>query len=440
MCREEQPMTIQRAYKTELDPNETQLKAFYGHSGAVRWIYNWMLARKDRYFRLFGQHAEKGDRHLSTPRLRKHLRARKHEHYPWLLQYSSRVEDTAAKMIDASFKLYFDVCSGKRSLPAGAKRRKDGKPAGFPRYKSRSRGPCAFKFWGIPPEHIEPKRIRLPMIGWVRIKERAYLPAQTIMSATVSERAGRWYISLQVDEPADIDRATGAPIGVDLGCSRLAVASDGREWDAPRSYRNAQKKLARLQRKADRQDKARPGHKPSNRWRDTQKQIARLSREIADIRKHAIHEMTSAIVGVGKPAHLRPAAIGIEDLNVAGMQKNGKLAISIADAAMGEIRRQLEYKAAWYGVTIVVASQWYPSSKTCSGCGCVKSELSLSERTFTCRECGMVIDRDLNAAINLQHLASKTGESLNAHGGDGSGVDSWIVDVKPAPVKCEAAI
>jgi len=217
------------------------------------------------------------------------------------------------------------------------------------------------------------------------------------------------------------------------------VASDGREWDAPRSYRNAQKKLARLQRKADRQDKARPGHKPSNRWRDTQKQIAKLSREIANIRKHAIHEMTSAIVGVGKPAHLRPSAIVLEDLNVKGMQQNSRLAVSIADAAMGEIRRQLEYKAAWNGVTIIVASRWYPSSKTCSGCGCVKSELSLSERTFTCRECGMVIDRDLNAAINLQQLASKTGESLNAHGGDGSGVDKWIVDVKPAPVKCEAA-
>lgn len=443
MCREEQPMTIQRAYKTELDPNETQLKAFYGHSGAVRWIYNWMLARTDRHFQMFGQHAEKGNRHLATQRLIKHLRARKETHYPWLREYCSRVEETAARMLDGAFQLYWDVCSGKRKIPASRRPRKDGKPAGFPRYKSRSRGWCAMKFWGVKPEHVEQKRIRLQKIGWVRIKERAYLPADIdgkIMSVTVSEKAGRWYASVQAEEAADIERATGDAIGVDLGCSRLAVASDGREWDAPRSYRTAMHKLARMQRQSDRQDKSRPGHKPSNRWRETQKQIARLHKRVADIRQHTIHEMTSAIVGVGKPAHLRPAAIGIEDLNVAGMQKNGKLAISITDAAMSEIRRQLEYKAAWYGVTIVVASQWYPSSKTCSGCGCVKSELSLNERTFTCKECGMVIDRDLNAAINLQHLASKTGESLNAHGGDGSGVDSWIVDVKPAPVKCEAAI
>lgn len=443
--------TIARAYKTELDPNETQTALLYGHSGAVRWVYNWMLARTDRHFQLFGRHLKKDEnekwpegRHLSSQRLIRHLRSRKDTHYPWLREYNSRVEETAARMLDAAYQFYWDVCSGKRKLPPkkNKKPRKDGKPDGFPRFKSKRHGWCALKFWGVKPEHVEPKRIRLQKIGWVRVKERGYLPADTagkIMSVTVSESAGRWYASVQVEDVALAETATGAPIGVDLGCSRIAVASDGREWDAPRSYRNAQKKLARLQRKADRQDKARPGHKPSNRWRDTQARIGRLSREVAGIRKHAIHEMTSAIVGVGKPVHLRPSAIVIEDLNVQGMQKNSRLAVSIADAAMGEIRRQLEYKAAWNGVTIIVASQWYPSSKTCSGCGCVKAELSLSERTFTCEECGLVIDRDLNAAINLQQLASKTGESLNARGGDGSGVGSWIVDVKPAPMKREAA-
>lgn len=435
-------MNIQLAYKTELDPNETQLKALYGHSGAVRWVYNWMLARTNRYYRMFGRNAEKGKRHLSTQRLIKHLRGRKDTHYPWLREYCARVEETAARMLDGAFQLYWDVCGGKRKAQSSGRPRKDGKPAGFPRFKGKRSGWCALKFWGVKPEHIEQKRIRLQKIGWIRIKERSYLPADTagkIMSVTVSEQAGRWYASVQVEETVAASCATGEPIGVDLGCSRLAVASDGREWDAPRSYRTAMRKLARMQRQSDRQDKSRPGHKPSNRWRETQKQIARLHKRVVDIRKHAIHEMTSAIVGVGKPAHLRPSAIVLEDLNVKGMQQNSRLAVSIADAAMGEIRRQLEYKAAWNGVTIIVASRWYPSSKTCSGCGCVKSELSLSERTFTCRECGMVIDRDLNAAINLQQLASKTGESLNAHGGDGSGVDKWIVDVKPAPVKCEAA-
>ena len=356
-------------------------------------------------------------------------------------QYCSRVEETAGRMLDSAYQFWFDVCSGKRKLPKSSKPRKDGKPRGFPRFKSKYRGWCAIKFWGVSLHHITQKRIRLQKIGWVRIKERAYLPVMTegnIMSVTVSCKGGRWFASVQVEESTEADIATGKPIGVDLGCSQLAVTSDGRTWCSPRSYRKKMKKMARLQRKSDRQDKPSHGHPPSNRWHDTQIRIKNLHRHIADIRKHEIHRITSAIIGVDKPAHLRPSVVVIEDLNVSGMLKNRRLAISIADSSMGEMRRQLTYKAAWYGVTIIVADRWYPSSKTCSGCGCIKSELSLSERTFTCNECGLVIDRDLNAAVNLKQLASKTGESLNARGGDGSGVGSLIANVKPAPVKREA--
>jgi len=233
-----------------------------------------------------------------------------------------------------------------------------------------------------------------------------------ILSATVSERAGRWFVSVQVEEEIpEPEPAQGAPVGVDLGINTMATCSNGTCYENPKSLQQAQKKLRRLQRKYARQQKG------SHNREKTRRKIARLHYRVANIRRDALHKATSGIVAKTKPAAQRPRVIVLEDLNVNGMLKNRHLARAIADVGMHEFRRQMEYKAAWNGVDIGLADRWYPSSKTCSRCGHLKEELPLSKRTYRCDACGLVMDRDLNAARNLAKLTyTASSAGMNACG------------------------
>ena len=286
---------------------------------------------------------------------------------------------------------------------------------GFPKFKSKKKGLGGFRLTGA--IHItdakEESKIQLPRIGKVSLKEKGYLPnGVKINSATVSERAGRWFVSVQVEEDISIPAATGEPIGVDLGLKKMAVCSDSSIYESRKALRNRLKKLARVQRKISRQKKG------SKRREITRLQIAKLHFRISNIRKDAIHKATSEIVAKSKPPSKRPSACVIEDLNVAGMLKNRRLSRAIADVSFGELKRQLKYKCLWNGIELIVADRFFASSKICSACGAVKSELTLSEREYVCESCGIIIDRDLNAALNLQKLAGSSSESINARGGD----------------------
>ena len=188
-------------------------------------------------------------------------------------------------------------------------------------------------------------------------------------------------------------------MGVDLGVKKLAMRSDGISYENPKALDKAQKKLRRLQRKLARQQKG------SHNREKTRRQIARLHYRIANIRRDTLHKATSSIVAKTKPDTERPRIVVLEHLNVSGMLQNHSLARAIADVGMYEFRRQMQYKAAWSGLGVMQADRWYPSSKRCSGCGEVKGELNLSERVYECDGCGLVIDRDLNAARNLAQLA-----------------------------------
>lgn len=215
-----------------------------------------------------------------------------------------------------------------------------------------------------------------------------------IHRATLSYRGGCWYISLQVEqevpEPAP---ATGPVIGVDMGVKSLAVVSDGTTFDNPKTLTKYELKLARLQREHSRRQRG-----SANRKKTTAK-IAKLHKKIADTRSHTLHNISRYVT-----AETAPAAVVVEDLNVAGMVKNRHLAKAVSDAGMGELRRQIEYKAEWNGVQVITADRWFPSSKTCSGCGHIQ-DMPLSQRVYTCPACGLEIDRDLNAALNLAHLS-----------------------------------
>lgn len=233
-------------------------------------------------------------------------------------------------------------------------------------------------------------KIQVPVIGTLKTYER--LPQVKPKSVTISRQADRWFISFRFDVETPQTTATDV-VGVDLGVKSLATLSTGEVVIGAKSYRQYQAKLARLQRLN------RNKVKGSANWKKAQLQITRLHRKIANIRKDTLHKLTTLLAK-------NHGTIVIEDLNVSGMLANHKLAASIADMSFFEFRRQLTYKCELYGSKLVVVDRWFPSSKTCSNCGTKKETLTLNERVFECGHCGFVVDRDLNAAINLKRSGS----------------------------------
>jgi len=235
----------------------------------------------------------------------------------------------------------------------------------------------------------------------------------------VSEQAGHWYVSVLVEQEHVVTPNRGPTVGVDLGVKRLATLSDGTTEPNPRHLRSCLKQLKRCQRAVSRKRKG-----SCNRRKAVQR-LACLHRKIANQRANTLHQITSRLAKT-------KSVVVIENLNVAGMLRNHHLAQAIGDVGFYEFRRRLTYKAAWYGCRVVVASRWEPSSKTCSGCGWVDEELALGDRTFHCRNpqgpCGVVLDRDLNAALNLAKLADSSPDNANAcgEGSAGAGLTAGV--------------
>jgi len=381
---------ITRAYKTELAPTTQQRDAFARCAGTARFVYNWALGfRKAEYER-----TKKAVGRAETQRAFGALK--RGDDATWLREIPSRIPLYALLSADKAFANFF------RRL----KNRKNGNgKLGFPRFKARARCKASFQVWGGD-VRIEADRIRLPKLGWIRLKERGYLPTEgRAVTVTISERAGRWFVAVQIDQEIDVQPAEGPAVGIDLGISALAVVSDGRRFENNKRLGKALRKLRRAQRRIARRQKG-----GQNR-RKAVAEVAGLHYRIACLRANDTHQATAAITGARRTPAERPASIGVEDLNVSGMMKNHHLARALADANMRETRRQIEYKAGWYGSEIVTADRWYPSSKTCSRCGTLKDELDLSVRVYVCDVCGLKIDRDLNAAKNLEQLTSSTPRS-----------------------------
>jgi len=288
----------------------------------------------------------------------------------------------ALRNLDRAFAHFFRRVKEKR---AGKKVK-----VGFPHFKSRKNGLGSFRLTGA--MHVFENAIQLPRLGRLRLKECGYLPMAGVhlLSATLSERAGRWFVSLQVEmEIADPQAEQKGSVGVDLGILRLATLSDGEGVDNPHALRRAQTKIRRVQRCVARRQKG-----SANRKKAVQ-QLARAHYRVANIRKEAVHQATSRLAKT-------KSVIVLEDLNVSGMLKNHHLAQAIADVGLYEFRRQLSYKGKWYGCEVQIADRYYPSSKRCSRCGRVKPDLALSERMYRCIYCGLELDRDWNAALNLE--------------------------------------
>src|SRR6266516_1192848 len=390
-------MKVVRGYKTELDLNDEQRTACMKHAGASRFAYNWGLARSQEVYHAIGKRPTALDLH-------KQLNALKPSDYPWMYEVSKCAPQEALRDLEQAYKNFFRrVELKKQGLWKGK--------LGFPKFKKRSKAIGSFRLTGS--IKVFSDAVQLPRLGRLRLHVHDFIPTDgKILSATVSEQAGRWFVSVQmeVEQEKPTPTATSA-IGVDLGIKTLATLSDGK-WKAnPRALKHAQKRLKRLERQ-----KARRKLGGKNR-KKTCKKLAKQHARVANIRKDAAHKLTTSLCK-------NHALVGIEDLHVKGMLANHKLAQAVSDSNFGEIRRQLEYKSSWHSVHLVVVDRWFPSSKMCSACGWIDEDQDLSDRTFICHECGLVLDRDLNAAINILNEALRTTGSFSesyAYGQGSSG-------------------
>lgn len=367
-------MIIHKAYKTELRPNNKQKTFFNGCFGLARFVYNWGLETKIRQYEETG----KSDGWMTLGKL---LTEKKKTDWQWMYQYSSWIHIYALKNLDEAYKNFF-------------RRVKNGGAPGFPKFKSKKHGHGSFTVHGSRVD-VSSDSIKLPKIGWVRLKEKGYIPAvEKILYTTVSENHGRYFVSVTVEESIMEQKASENVIGIDLGIKTLAVTSDGVYYNNKKALRTAMQKLKRIQREVSRRTKG-----GANRKKSIYK-LAKQHRKVKNIRLDTLHNITSELTRT-------KSVLAIENLNVSGMVKNHKLAQAISDVGMSEFRRQLEYKAGWYGSEVEVIDRFYPSSKTCSACGQIHQGQKLSDRLFVC-DCGLAIDRDLNAAINIkQYVESR---------------------------------
>jgi IS605 OrfB family transposase len=431
-------MTI-LAYRFALDPSPAQERALRSHAGAARAAFNWGLARVKA--NLGQRDAERsygiGEADLtpgiswSLYSLRKDWNAAKDAVAPWWRECSKEAFNTGLDQLARALKNWADSRKGKRK----------GKAAGFPRFRSKRKARPSVRFT-TGAIRCEAGHAVLPRIGRVKLHEDGRrLPGLVaagtarVLSVTARFERGRWFASFAVD--AEIARAAprrpDAVAGVDLGIKTLAVLSTGEEIPNPRHMSGALRKLRRLSRTMSRRQgpDRRSSRKPSNRWRRASATLGKAQGRVAGQRKDGLHKLTTRLTS-------EFGTIVIEDLHVAGMVKNRRLARHVADASFAEFRRQVEYKAAWRGGRVIVADRWFASSKTCSGCGAVKAKLLLSERTYACAACGTVVDRDANAALNLaeygnRQVAGSGPETLNGRGADRKTTSGSRVAVKRQP-------
>ncbi|HLR28939.1 MAG TPA: RNA-guided endonuclease TnpB family protein [Paenalcaligenes sp.] len=390
------------AHKIALAPNNVQRTYLAQAAGTARFAYNWALAQWKKQYE-----AHQADNSLPKPSqyaLRRQLNAIKREQFPWMLNVTKNAPQMAIIQLGEAFNNFF---AGRAKYPVF---RKKGIRDRFTITNDQFR--------------VEGSRIRIPKLGWVRMREPLRFTGK-IQSATISRVAHRWFVSIAVDT-VDLSHLPKAEnqgaVGVDLGVSALATLSTGETLIGPKPHKALLNRIRRLSRSLSRKQKGSANRKKAKA------RLAKLHARAANIRRDSLHKLTTRLTQ-------HHSIIGIEDLNVSGMVKNRHLARAITDMGFFEFRRQLEYKAAMRGNQVVIIDRWYPSSKTCSTCGHKRETMPLSIRKWRCVHCDQHHDRDINAAINLKHMAVSS--TVTACGEEGSGLRQ-PPQVKPASVKQEA--
>ncbi len=424
------------AYRFAVDPTPRQERALRSHAGAARVAFNWGLARVKA---VMDQRAAEATYGITgddlTPALswslyslRKDWNAAKDTVAPWWRECSKEAFNTGLDQLARALKNWGESRKGKRK----------GRPVGFPRFRSKRKARPSIR-WTTGAFRCEAAHAVLPRIGRVRLHEDGarlgdLVAAGTarVVAASVRFERGRWFAAFTVEQdvtrPAPV--APNAVVGVDLGIKTLATLSTGEVIANPRHLNAALRKVRRLSRACSRRQgpDRRTRQQPSNRWKRADAARNRAVGRVTDSRRDALHKTTTDLTA-------RYGTLVVEDLHVAGMLANHRLARHVADASFAEFRRQIEYKTTWRGGRVVIADRWFASSKTCSGCGAVKAKLALSERTFVCTACGLVLDRDLNAARNLAEYGRQQIAGSGPEIGNGRGADRKTRPGGPVAVK-----
>jgi putative transposase len=406
-------------FRYDLSSTPEQDAAISSHVGAVRWAYNWAIAYVSDNWEAVRNSSETEYVNNSAYALRKALNAVKDDVSPWWGENSKEAFATGTANAARAFKNWNSSRQGTRK----------GKQVGFPRFKKKSLtndGAIRFTTGAL---RLEGDYIIVPRLGSIRLSERPkpvlwlLREGARITQIAISRNGSRWAASISVkmeDELAHryfagkTRKATKKAVGVDVGIKDAYITSDGLVVENPRHYVKLQAKLRRQQKRLSRRQGPdyKNGVAPSKRWEQARDDVRKTHARIVNTRKDFIHKTTRSLIDEHE-------IVVIEDLNVSSMVRNKHLSKHILDSSFYEFRRQLEYKARWYNREVILAPTFFPSSKKCSQCGEVKAKLSLSERTYNCEACGLVIDRDYNAALNLVALSYR--ETLNGRGGDSSG-------------------
>lgn len=356
---------MNKAFKYRIYPNKSQKELLSKTFGCVRVIWNANVESFNSY----------NKDHNPKPKIitKSDLIIDK----PWLNEVSAAAIQQKIRDFQETSKQFFSKTRKKKINRPSFK-----KKSGNQSYRLPSQ-----KF------SLGNNRIRLEKIGWVKMSIDRVIPDDSkILSCTISMNCcGQYFVSIIVDTVIPSKNKTGKSVGIDLGLKSFATLSDGVVIDNIKFFREKQSEIIKIQKHLSRKKKG------SNRYKKNKFRIARLHNKVANKRNDFLHNVTTLLVN-------NYDVICIEDLNVSGMLSNHKLAKAISDTSFSMFRSMLEYKCNWYGKKLVVIDRFYPSSKTCSKCGWKKEDLTLSDRVFKCEKCGIEIDRDLNAAINIKRM------------------------------------
>ena len=380
-----QSITINKAYKFRLYPTCAQAEDFVFHFGAVRYVYNRYRAAREGFYQDCGEGLTYNDCCLDLTDHKKEMNKE------WLQSAYNQSMQQSLRDLDKAYRNFFE---GR---------------AAYPRFKSKhDKQSIRYLFTGGGKLRIQDGRIRIPKVGMVKVIQHRELEGKPKNMTVSKTKSGKFFVSIQCEVRIPMPQKEGGSVGLDWGLKAFLTTSSGDTVSPPQYFRKAEHRLQRLQRSLSRKGKG------SNNRRKARLLVARQHEKVANQRIDFLHKLSRSLIDTH-------SHIGIEDLNIKGMLQNHSLAKSISDSGWHEFVRQMKYKGEWYGCDVVKVDRWFVSSKTCNACGEKNRLLELSDRRWLCESCGVLHDRDRNAAINILKESTARTVGINAHGDMSSG-------------------